>query len=147
MRADQQLGHVVAGDVLHDRATRLRRKAVACHVARADHDVARCAVAVTARAGGARGEDAAERGIWPAERIEHEALTVSFVGRNSRLYVVQRSAGTCHERHVAGLVVDDASQRRGRQDRVAARGAGAPVEFRAAATHRECQSIARGGRE
>ena len=70
---------------------------------------------------------------------------MSFVARNGSLHVVQGCAGARDECHVAGLVVDDAGQGRGREDGVAARGCRTPVELRAATAHQECEPIT-GGR-
>ena len=147
LRANQQLGEVVAGNVLDHGATRFGGEAVACHVARADHDVAGRAIPLAAWAGCAGREDATERGGLATNAIEQQALAVRGVTGDGCLQGSERRAGLRDERHVARLAIDDACQCGRREDRIAARGGWAPTGLRAAATDDEGEAGLRGGFE
>ena len=75
LRAAHELPEVVAGDVLHDLATRARDRAVSEYQGDAEDEVARRAEAVPERPGEVRGEAGADRRV--ARRIERSRCPAS----------------------------------------------------------------------
>ena len=82
-----QLAEVVAGDVLHHSAARLRQRPSVSREVDADQQVARRAVAVAQRAAVVGGEHAADRGAIGERRIERQPLAVL---RQRCVHVAQR---------------------------------------------------------
>ena len=107
--AGEQLGQVVAGDVLDHLAARLGDRAVGEHHGHADHEVAHPAVAVAQRAGVGGGDHAADRGavVGAQRRVQREHLAL---GGECRPGVGEPHPRLEHGREVADVVLDDLVQ-------------------------------------
>jgi hypothetical protein len=149
-RAGEQLREVVAGDVLDHLAAGLGDRAVRQSHGDAHDQVARRAVAVAQRPRVAGGEDAADRGLRGARRIEREHLS----GRGEALLgLAHRHAGLDNGGQVALVVLDDAVQARGAEHEVGrlrhmapSRAGAAAADADAPARREQLRGLLRGGR-
>ncbi len=128
--ADEELGQVVACDVLHDLAAAVHDGAVGGHHGDADEQVARGAVQMTAWPRRVGGEHAAERRARRVGRIEREPLAAGAQGRLQR---GDGDAGLRGRREVAGLVLDERAEPREQEHQPGARRRHADADGAAAA--------------
>src|SRR5579859_554848 len=140
LRPAEELGEVVAGDVLHDLPARTRDRAAGEHDGRADHEVAHRPVAVSPRAGQVRRQAGAEARV--AGRVEGEHLPVRRERPPESGETDLRLDGT---REVAGLVLEDPVEwafrnaRQGLPSRADAAGRGPAPPRRAEASGTSCR--------
>src|SRR5918998_1412152 len=134
----EQLGEVVAGDVLDDLAARLRHRPVVQDDGYADDQVADSPVPEPARSRGVRRDDA-PYGSSPFRRIYGEHLVRA--GEMS-LQVLELHPGLDAYHLVAGDVLDDLVHARGANDEVERRGRVAEVQLGPATARRDHEPLA-----
>ncbi len=141
--AGEQLGQVVAGDVLDHLAAALGDGAVGERHAHADHEVARAAEARAQRPGVVGRDDAADRGAAAVRRVEREHLAGLAEGL---LRAGQRHARLQHRGQVAGVVLHDPVEARG-GDLDVGPGIRRPAQLRAGAAQPHPAARLGGGRQ
>ena len=132
--AREQLGEVVARDVLDHLAAGLGEAAVRERERDADDQIAHAAVAVAQRAGVAGRDHAADgrRVARPQRRVEREHLALRGEGG---LRLAQRHARLQHRGQIADVVLEDLRHPAGLELDRDGLADPAPVELRAAAAH------------
>ena len=136
VRADEELGQIVARDVLHDLAAALHDGAVRGHDRHADQEIAGRAVEMAPRPASVRREHPADGRAVGVGGIERQPLAAAPERRLERR---DRHSGLDRRREIAGLVIqepaepaqphDEPGARRGHAD--ACGGAASPRRHRA----------------